>query len=270
MKEVIDISEDLGPTPVQKWLDVKLLRIDGNYQRDVMPSTVKYILTNFNWMYFQPPTVCPSLKKFYWVIDGQQRTRAAKLHPSISKIPCYIIDVPSTKEQAKAFIIINKKRRNVNPISLYWAGLTAQDPKYLVVERILQKSGAEVASTLGAVGPKVTNSVGSILRIIGSHGEENAEAAIRVLCNAYPKTKNVLRGNIIIAIATMFRDERDIDEDCLVNMLRSVDLDELNFSALKTCRLIGGSTPYILAAEIQSRYNVICLQEIDQKANHYH
>ena len=128
------MEEDLGPIPKMKWLNVELLKIDSNYQREAIPAIVQYIIANFNWAYFQPPTVCPSFKKSYWVIDGQQRSRAAKLHPQISEIPCYIIDVPKTEDQAKAFITINKKRRPVNPVSLYWAGLTAGDEKYLAVQ----------------------------------------------------------------------------------------------------------------------------------------
>lgn len=255
MKQIVNFSEELGPVPIQKWINVNLLRIDSNYQRDIIPRTVQYILSNFNWMYFQPPTICPSHKKFYWVIDGQQRTRAAKLHPNISKIPCYIVDVPTTEAQAKAFITINKQRKTVNPISLYWAGLTAGEEKYLIVQRILGSSGADVVPSLGISGAKLTNSVGSILRMIGSHGEKNTEAAISVLCKAYPSTPNILRGNIIIALANLFRDGKNVDKARLISLLQSVDLDELNFEALKTSRLMGGSTPTILGKEISRRYN---------------
>ena len=251
----VNLIENIGPIPKMKWVDVELLKIDGNYQRDVVPSIVQYIINNFNWMYFQPPTICPSSEGFYWVIDGQQRSRAAKLHPHISKIPCYIIDVPTTEEQAKAFITINQQRRSVNPVNLYWAGLTAKDPKYLAVERVLRQAGADVVPLLGTLGIKKTNSVGALVRLVKIHGEVIVGSVIRVLCEAKPTTSNVLRGSIITALVKLFRAETDINEERLITVLSSADLFDLNADALKIARSIGGDTSTHLRREIVKRYN---------------
>lgn len=255
MARVITWSEDIGPTPDMAWIDLGLLKVDRNYQRDAIPRHIQAIAENFNWRYFQPPTVCPDGNGAYWVVDGQQRTLAAKVHPAVSKVPCYIIDTPMTEEQAKAFIKINCDRRNVTPVTLYWAGLAAGDPKYLAVKRVLDQAGAGVVPGLGQAGPKLTNSVTTIVRAIQSCGEPNAASAIQVLCEAYPTTSNVLRGNLIQALTTLFRDETRIDEDRLTVLLASVNLDILCSDAQNTSRLMGGSSFMALRSEITRRYN---------------
>ncbi len=251
----IRFSDDIGPRPELGWLALDLLVVDRNYQRDAIPKHIQVIAAGFDWRYFQPPTVCPDGNGGYWVIDGQQRVHAAKLHPAVDEVPCYIVDTPLTKDQAAAFVRVNRDRRNVNPVNMYWAGIAGEDPKYLAVRRILHSAGAEVSQSLGWNAPKTTNSVASILRSIQRCGESNAASAIRVLCEAYPDTPNVLTGNLIQALATLFRDYDDISEDRLVTLLAGINLDILNTEALNTRKLIGGSTVTVLNFQIVRRYN---------------
>lgn len=247
-------SNDIGPEPSQAWISLDLLMIDHNYQRDAIPKHVQNILLNFNWRYFQPPTICPNKGKRYWVIDGQQRVLAAKLHPVVSKVPCYIIDTSLTKDQAAAFIHVNKNRRNVNPINMYWAGIVAKDEKYLALQRVLHSAGAEVSPALGVFAAKTTNAVGYALLSIKYCGEHNVGLAVQTICEAQPETPNTLTSNLIRALSVLFRDHEDLSKKIMVELLSHTNLELLSSGALATKKLIGGSTVKLLGAEIMKRY----------------
>lgn len=247
-------SNDIGKKPKQGWIDVDLLIIDHNYQRDAIPKHVQAILLGFNWRYFQPPTVCPSENEKYWVIDGQQRVLAAKLHPAVDSVPCYIINTPLTKDQADAFIRVNRDRRNVNQVNMYWAGVAAEDEKYLVVQRVLHSANAEVNPSLGLVKVNTTSAVGCILLSITACGEETVGLALQIICEAKPTVAGVLSSNLIRALSILLRDHEGISKSLMIELLRRTDLDLLNSDALSARRILGGQTVRLLSAEILKRY----------------
>ncbi len=254
-------TSDIGEEPGQAWIKLDLLMIDRNYQREAIPRHVQNILINFNWRYFQPPTVCPSEGEKYWVIDGQQRVLAAKLHPSVEKVPCYIVNTPLTKDQAEAFIRVNRDRRNVNQVNMYWAGIAAKDEKYLAIQRVLHSAGAEVTEHLGRLKPMRTNAVGNILLSIRLCGEQNVSLAVQILCKSHPDTAGALSSNFIRAISALLRDHEGISKDRMIRLLSGIDLVMLNDSVLSTRRVIGGSTVTLLGKEILKRYTKLRQRE---------
>jgi hypothetical protein len=250
---ILTTSTQIGPRPKLAWLDLSLLVVDHNYQRDAIPKHVQAILAGFDWRYFQPPTVCPNGGGEYWVIDGQQRVLAAKLHPSLDKVPCYIINTPMTKEQADAFVRVNRERKNVNQVDMYWAGLAAEDEKYLAVRRVLESAGAEVSQTLGLASSKTTNAVGCLLLCVRTCGEDNTSLALQVLREARPNS-NVLTSILIRSLATLFRNYEGISKRNMVTLLKEVDLLNIVSKAQLSRRVHGGSTASLLRAEFLDRY----------------
>lgn len=253
-------SAEIGPRPKLAWLNLKLLMIDHNYQRDALPRHVQRILVEFDWRYFQPPTVCPNEEEKYWVIDGQQRILAAKLHPAVDEVPCYIIDTPLTKDQADAFIRVNKNRQNVNPVNMYWAGLAAEDEKYLAVQRVLHNANAEVVQALGLVSPKTTNAVGCLLLCIRACGEENTGVALQILRTAHP-TAHVLTAVLIRSLSVLFRDHAGLSMQKMISLLTKIDLAVLTTDVRHSRRTAGGSTVTLLVAEIVKRYTAAYRKE---------
>jgi hypothetical protein len=61
---------------------------------------INRILRGFNWNRYQPIVVTEQDDGRYAVIDGQHRLEAAKKHPLIDSLPCYIIDAPDLAAQA--------------------------------------------------------------------------------------------------------------------------------------------------------------------------
>ena len=244
-----------GPVPKVLWLKVNKLRVDCNYQRDIIPKHVQNIAKNFDWRFFQPPTVCPAEDGDYWVIDGQQRVKAVSLLGVIDQLPCYLIDTPLTEEQAEAFVKINRDRRRVTPVDMYWAGLAAKDESYLEVQKLLNSVGFEVAASLGDIGRNKTNSVGTLLLCLRRDGKELTSWAVKVMCEAWPDHENPLRGTVIRAMVLLARDHiGEVDRKLLVDILSRTDIDFLCSEALTTKKLKGGNTYNILKEEIFNLY----------------
>lgn len=120
-----------GEPPRLVWVDPRLLYIDSAYQRELNVKFVQQILTNWNWKLVGAITISMGVGSRYAVTDGQHRAIAAMLHPEVDYIPAILEvtdEVSSVQEQAKVFVGINTARRSVDPVSLFWAAVTAKAP----------------------------------------------------------------------------------------------------------------------------------------------
>lgn len=121
------ISE-LGTLPVLKWLEISSLVIDPIYQRDVLGTGRKNIIsiaTDFDWMKFSPVIVAPIGNGLYAIVDAQHRVIAAALR-GIKKVPCAVI-AADRKKQAAAFAAINAVKTEMSPMQVHAAKLVAGD-----------------------------------------------------------------------------------------------------------------------------------------------
>ena len=72
------------------------------------------IMREWNWLHYQPIVVAPAAGgEGFTVIDGQHRLEAARKHPKIARLPCYIVDAADLGAQARAFVALNARRIGV-------------------------------------------------------------------------------------------------------------------------------------------------------------
>ena len=81
-----EINLDIGAAPRLEWVDVDLIDVDHNYQRDVDGRQVAKILRRFRWDHFGAVVLAPKPNGRFAVTDGQHRCKAAKLHPHVDKV----------------------------------------------------------------------------------------------------------------------------------------------------------------------------------------
>lgn len=127
-KAIDEHSTDLGARPKVVWLDLALLVVDQRYQREVNVRHVNRIVRAFNWNCYQPIVVCEREDGTYAVIDGQHRLEAAKKHPLVDALPCYIIDAPDVQRQAAIFVAVNSVRRGLSSWQKFNGARAAGDP----------------------------------------------------------------------------------------------------------------------------------------------
>ncbi|WP_332717380.1 DUF6551 family protein [Pelagibacterium mangrovi] len=178
---------DPGPLPDLDWIDVSLIDVDPTYQRGLDDNRVTKILDWFSWRSFGALTLAKAEDGRYHAIDGQHRLEAAKRHPSVTLVPCTIIEADGTVAEAETFVTVNANRKNVSPLEMYWAELAADDPEALTVAQVTNRAGVEILRYPGSNGnykPGQTVAIAALRTLIDKRGAMRARQILEVLAKA--------------------------------------------------------------------------------------
>lgn len=131
---IVDIGQEKRVTPAEQrvpdmaWIGIEHLVIDDDYQRPLLPGNwrmIRKIAENFSWGKFTPVIVAPVGGGKYAIIDGQNRSHAAKIC-GFTKVPAMIVELPQA-EQASAFSWINGNTTRITGFHIYKAALAARE-----------------------------------------------------------------------------------------------------------------------------------------------
>lgn len=250
-------SEVLGQKPELMWVPVDKIVTDNNYQRDIKPTRVRQILREFNWTKFQPVMLAEQEDGSYAVFDGQHRVAAARAHPQISEVPAAVVRLESKRDEAGAFIGVNINRTAVTSVERYYAGLEAGDKDMLQLSSVLEKAGCEIVPYNGAaLKSNRTNSVTTVHRAIGTHGEAPVIQACKTLSSAWPRDNGALQGVFIRALAALYRRNANvISQDRMLKVLSPLERKTLGTDAETIKKLSGGDAATALSRAICEIYN---------------
>lgn len=166
-----------GKAPELKFLPLEVLRIDAAYQRPVTPQglrNIRNIVQHFDWAKFAPLIVARA-DEYYAIIDGQHRAIAAATR-GFNAVPCMIV-VADRRSQASIFAAVNGNVTPMTALSLYKAGLAAQDGWALDLKRAADIGGIVLLhypKPKSQIKPFESMAIGSLRAIIRSHGVERA------------------------------------------------------------------------------------------------
>lgn len=232
-----DHSTDLGAKPRVVWLDLALLTIDMRYQRDIGETGrqhVNRIVKAFNWNCYQPIIVTESADGTYPVIDGQHRLEAAKAHPLIDRLPCYVIDAPEVSKQAQIFVEVNSNRRGLTSSQRFWASHAAGEPSAVALVEICTAAGVQIlrhgaglkdgTPPLSILGPLVTQ------RLVTRFGAKAVREAITLLAETHPKTFGAFRSSNVSALVRIAAG-KGYSRAALRRVLTGLDLSALHVEA---------------------------------------
>jgi len=139
-------NADVGEEPRLEWLPIDRLIVDDRYQRAIgkqgRPNVIR-ILENFSWNKFSPIVVTPAFDGLFAIIDGQHHATAALMHPAISKVPCYVVDV-TPEEAAACFAAINGQVTATTNGQIWKARVMAGDKDAAALNAILQAAGVTI------------------------------------------------------------------------------------------------------------------------------
>lgn len=177
---------DPGEVPVLDWLDKGLIDADPLYQRPLDEGRVKSILDGFTWRSFGALVVVPQDGGRYHVTDGQHRLAAALLHPKISHVPAVIVKAEDVPAEAAVFVEINRNRKNVSPLELFFAQLAAGDAGAESVLRVCSRAGVRIPKHPGNFKPGDSVAVTALSNLVASYAEERAVEFLKVLAGFAP------------------------------------------------------------------------------------
>jgi len=163
-------NHQLGPRGRRRLVDKVLLRVDVSYQRKQSIDKARSIARDFFWPAFGVLTVSERDSGELFVLDGGHRTLAATLRPDLRRVPCYVFSGLSRKEEARAFVAINKHRRPPSGIQVYAAQIVAGDKTAREVRDLLK--GRDIVVKRGT-GAHQLNAVQTAIRLQEGGGLED-------------------------------------------------------------------------------------------------
>lgn len=249
------ISQNIGEKPRFEWIDVELIDVDSNYQRELDAMKVERMLRDFHWDHFGSVILAADGNGRFRVTDGQHRVKAALLHPQINHVPAMIISRSGIQAEAENFLVINRDRKAVSTVERYWAGLASGDAMAVRIRSVLQSAGCDVAPDQGTYKPHLTNSVSAVSRSLERYGDRAVRVALETIRKAWPKEDKALRGALITALARIVEANEKVDLERLAGVLRPKSFAEMTAHAEGFRKLSGGSADTALARTITEIYN---------------
>ena len=185
-----------------EYVNVDDLFMDDDYQRPINKGLQLRITQNFTWHRFGAVTVTKRPDGTLWVVDGKQRSTAAK-SLGATEVPCVIADSTGTPQEAVTFTHINVDRRAVSSIDRFRAAVAARDKLALQIDHDVAHTGYRIAS---AGRGKAVSCVSALIQAY----KRNPEAAKRVLVFC---CKDVARGEVVKSV--LFRGLFEVELLCL-------------------------------------------------------
>ena len=257
-EKAAEYSSDLGPRPRVVWLDLKLLVVDGKYQRDVTAvgqTHVNRLRQGWNWNCYQPLIVAERADGTYAVIDGQHRLLAATGHPLIDELPCYIVDAPDVAAQAAIFTAVNSRRLSLTSQQKFWSAHAAGDATIVAVEKLCSKVGVTILRSppSGDIPPRSILAPFTLQKLHKLCGAPALESSLGLLAETHGETVNGFRSPTIvgltrIAAATPFSRAR------MARALKRIDLDDLHDEAKVDRAGRGGSLEQAMERLLRVHY----------------
>ncbi len=229
---------DPGELPALDWIETGKIEADPLYQRPLDVSRVDTIRASFSWRSFGALVVVPQADGKFHVSDGQHRLEAAKRHPSITHVPAVIVKADDVQSEAAIFVDINKNRKNVSALELFFAGLAAEDEDALTVHQVCQRAGVRIPKHPSAgYKPADCIAIAAIQAIIGRRGAMRARQVMEVLAKAdlAPISANHIKATEALLLDDEFGVEGEDLTATILTMGAAAEAEAKMFAATHRC-----------------------------------
>lgn len=200
-----------------KWVPLDAVRVNPLAQREVVPSRVDKLATEFDPEQLGYPTV-NHRDGHYWVIDGMHRVEALKrwLGDGWDKqqLQCSAYDGLSEAEEAETFLKLNDTLA-IRPFVKFRVGVAAGRAEEVDVDRIVRQCMLRVSPdrTDGSIA-----AVNTLMRVYQRSGPQNLARTLLIIRDAYGDAG--LEGQVIDGIGLLTqRYNSDLNDEQLVARL---------------------------------------------------
>lgn len=242
---VIEPTVEPGPKPELLWVPLDKLDVDHRYQRELGATNrahINRIAREFRWGFCQPLCVARVAGDRFTVIDGQHRLEAARRHPDVKDLPCWVIDADSVEDQAKAFKALNSARIGVSPLHRFWASLAAGEPMAIRIKGLCDRAGVDISrAKTKDLKPMMLGCVTALERAT-VYGDGAISAALHLIAETQGHVPDAFRPATVSALVKIIHDDGDqLDRPAWVATLKAIDLDGVEGQARADRAKGGGS-----------------------------
>lgn len=225
--EFVTPEVDPGPKSELRWIPLESLMVDHRYQRELGRSNwthINKIAKNWRWGLCQPLAVCAIEGGLFSIVDGQHRFEAAKKHPAVDQLPCFVIHADNLADQARAFEALNSARIGVTRLQRFWAALAAGDAMAIRIKALCERSGVKIARKAQRDLPARTLSCTHTLEKLTPLGDVAITTALKLIVEAQGDVRDVFRASIVAALASIVEEEgEEFDRASWLVALRPLD-----------------------------------------------
>lgn len=252
----------LGPKPELKWIKITELYVDHEYQRNAKSKASRknlaYMRENFSWAH------CGALivswiaeKNQYAVVDGQHRLMTALARNDIPELPCVVISNQDLQRQAESFAVINSKRVTLTTLAKFHAAVAAGEDQAVAAKEIADECGLEIPSgpvPNSETDPRQLQCVGTLISLLANYSRKEIKWALTIILEAYGEQKGQMRANLIKALTEFIKARPDTERSRMVDVLRSVDPQELERDARSYMAIKGGTSKGAMTEALDRLY----------------
>lgn len=247
--------------PTLAYLRVDELLIDTNYQRPAAPKKILKIADKFDPIAAGGIIVSKRTNGQKVVLDGQHRTRAARI-AGVPEILCIIHEGLSFEEEATIFAMCNTQRANPSATAVFRAKLAANQGHANAIREIVEECGYYLELN-GNGAPRVTKdhvgivAIGALQTIYDGDGGDRLREVLKVIAETWPDEAEAVRSQMIKGVWMFIRTyEDDWHRDHFVSRLAKSTPTAILRRAVAFASLAGGSTHTNVARAILEEYNV--------------
>jgi hypothetical protein len=254
---VLPVNEE--PLEV-RMLPVSDLAIDRKYQRILDKGWCERVAQKWK------PELCQALDvsvresleygNQYFVIDGQHRLEAARIR-GVKMLPCIITRNLTSEDEATLFIQLQKNRRALGSIDLFWAMFHSNDPAAVRIAELCQKHDFVIARKLGDNANNKIACVSALQRVY-RYSEGTLDETLRVLRDTWDGAHDSLLRNVVQGIGRFvhaFAVSENYSHGALVDKLKAIAVDDLAKRGELAARDYKLSAPNGFARAVLEQYN---------------
>ncbi|MEC9433990.1 MAG: ParB N-terminal domain-containing protein [Pseudomonadota bacterium] len=221
-----DLAEP-GALPALRWIPVASLLISRDYQRPAdSPAAVRAIAAmaaGWDWAKVGAIVVAPMPEgERYEVIDGQHRAAAALARGDIHELPAVVIAPRDAQARPDAFLGINRARRGLSPLDIFWASAEAGEGVACAVMQGAEAAGARILRRPSDAGrndlsPGATTAVGALQSVARDKGKAGVARVLRIAIAA--GLAPVLTLHVQTIAELVWGEEFDMADDVVANAI---------------------------------------------------
>jgi len=198
-------------------IKVSELMVDYTYQRQPLKAKISKIVKSFDPDLLGVIICSMRENGQIAIIDGSHRYHAlVKMGLEYLNINALVYIGLSLEDEAKIFALSNQEHTKPSTVDIFKAGIVSGDKLTIAINDILVKNGFYVG--VGPGNNKIRALV-TLKRIYANAGADILDQTIRIIKAAYGSNSDVMRDQLMSAVAVILHRYKKIDEQRLVYAL---------------------------------------------------
>ena len=192
---------------VEERMLIDRLQIDKSYQRTERQGLIALIAKQFDPQAFGMVCVARRDDKSLWIVDGQQRTKGAKIK-GLTEVPAYIVNSTGVAMEADMFRVMNAWRKPVSRADIFRAALQAKVPYAVEINGKVLELGFKIdldGKVKKAVWPKI-QAVGALEEMYVDDGDSGVQRSLETIIACWGHQNEALQMYFLKGVHRFYRE----------------------------------------------------------------